>query len=129
MVVGLNSFNFNSCVLMVSEDLVLVENKFGLDYREVYQVIREFIYGIYVLNQIFSIFLEVLYDQGIWCNLFSGFNDIYIGLYCWNFYLELFCVFIFKGGVYLQIKRILLLELLNDFWEKLYLQNYQVFIF
>lgn len=83
---------------MVPEDPVLAENKLGLDYREVHQVIRELTYGIYVLNQTPSISLEALYDQGTWCNLPPGFNDTHIGLYCWNTYLELSCVFIFKGG-------------------------------
>ncbi|XP_065929233.1 ankyrin and armadillo repeat-containing protein isoform X4 [Magallana gigas] len=79
LIKGLNPLNSNSCVLMVPEDPVLAENKLGLDYREVHQVIRELTYGIYVLNQTPSISLEALYDQGTWCNLPPGFNDTHIG--------------------------------------------------
>ena len=84
MVVGLNPLNSNVCVLMVPEDPVLAENKIGLDYREVHQVIRELTNGIYVLNQTPSISLEALYDQGTWCNLPPGFNDTHIGMYIYG---------------------------------------------
>nr|XP_022304703.1 ankyrin and armadillo repeat-containing protein-like isoform X2 [Crassostrea virginica] len=79
LIKGLNPLNSNVCVLMVPEDPVLAENKIGLDYREVHQVIRELTNGIYVLNQTPSISLEALYDQGTWCNLPPGFNDTHIG--------------------------------------------------
>ena len=69
---------------MVPDDPVLAENKIGLDYREVHQVIRELTNGIYVLNQTPSISLEALYDQGTWCNLPPGFNDTHIGMYIYG---------------------------------------------
>ncbi|XP_068920648.1 ankyrin and armadillo repeat-containing protein [Petaurus breviceps papuanus] len=70
----LKNVGFSTAILLAPVDLDT-----NLDYREVHQIIRELSIGIYCLNQIPSISLEINYDQSSSCQLPSAYFDTRIG--------------------------------------------------
>lgn len=67
--------NSNSLVILIPEE----EGLKPLDYREIHQIIRELIYGIYVLNQSPRVNLEANCDQTSTIKLPPAYIDTRIG--------------------------------------------------
>uniref|UniRef100_G3WG25 Ankyrin and armadillo repeat containing n=1 Tax=Sarcophilus harrisii TaxID=9305 RepID=G3WG25_SARHA len=70
----LKNVGFSTAILLAP-----VDPNANLDYREVHQIIRELSVGIYCLNQIPSISLEINYDQSSFCQLPPAYFDTRIG--------------------------------------------------
>ncbi|XP_076094844.1 ankyrin and armadillo repeat-containing protein-like isoform X1 [Mytilus galloprovincialis] len=71
----LNPGNSSSCVILIPEE----EGLKPLDYREIHQIIRELMYGIYILNQSPKVNLEANYDQTSTIKLPPAYLDTRIG--------------------------------------------------
>lgn len=65
----------NHCILLLPENPSLPP----IDYRELHTIIRELIYGIYILHQTPQISLEANYDQSTTCQLPPAYEDTRIG--------------------------------------------------
>ncbi|KAL3832524.1 hypothetical protein ACJMK2_024159, partial [Sinanodonta woodiana] len=72
-----NVLSMDSCVILVPEEDDPANQP--LDYRELHQIIRELMYGIYILNQTPTISLEANFDQGTVCQLPPAYQDTRIG--------------------------------------------------
>nr|DBA20119.1 TPA: hypothetical protein GDO54_015849 [Pyxicephalus adspersus] len=59
--------------------LVPVDNDIPMDYREVHQILRELVYGIYCFHQVPSISLDANYDSSTSCQLPPAYYDTRVG--------------------------------------------------
>ncbi|KAK6172108.1 hypothetical protein SNE40_018060 [Patella caerulea] len=75
LISNVNPTNSNKSILLLPVD----ETVTPLDYREVHQIIRELINGIYVLNQTPTLSLEANFDQSTSCQLAPAYIDTKIG--------------------------------------------------
>ena len=67
--------NFNNCLLLIPEE----EGIEPLELREMHQIVRELVIGIYILNQTPSITLEANYDCSTSCQIPPAYFDTRIG--------------------------------------------------
>lgn len=67
--------NFNNCLLLIPEE----EGIEPLELREMHQIVRELVKGIYILNQTPSITLEANYDCSTSCQIPPAYFDTRIG--------------------------------------------------
>ena len=67
--------NFNNCLLLIPEE----EGIEPLELREMHQIVRELVIGIYILNQTPSITLEANYDCSTSCQIPPAYYDTRIG--------------------------------------------------
>ncbi|KAL9968183.1 hypothetical protein ACROYT_G026526 [Oculina patagonica] len=67
--------NFNNCLLLIPEE----EGIEPLELREMHQIVRELVIGIYILNQTPSITLESNYDCSTSCQIPPAYFDTRIG--------------------------------------------------
>ncbi|XP_074071608.1 ankyrin and armadillo repeat-containing protein isoform X2 [Macrotis lagotis] len=70
----LKNVGFSTAVVLAP-----VDPNANMDYREVHQIIRELSVGIYCLNQIPSLSLEINYDQSTSCQLPPAYFDTRVG--------------------------------------------------
>ena len=75
LISNINPKDSNSCVILIPEE----ENTQPLDYRELHQIVRELIMGIFVLNQTPTLSLEANFDQSTSCQLPPAYQDTRIG--------------------------------------------------
>ena len=69
------SNNFNNCLLLIPEE----EGIEPLELREMHQIVRELVIGIYILNQTPSITLEANYDCSTSCQIPPAYHDTRTG--------------------------------------------------
>lgn len=67
--------NFNNCLLLIPEEKGIEP----LELREMHQIVRELVTGIYILNQTPSIVLEANYDCSTSCQIPPAYYDTRIG--------------------------------------------------
>ena len=67
--------DFNNCLLLIPEE----EGIEPLELREMHQIVRELVIGIYILNQTPSISLEANYDCSTSCQIPPAYFDTRIG--------------------------------------------------
>ena len=67
--------NFNNCLLLIPEE----EGIDPLELREMHQIVRELVIGIFILNQTPSITLEANYDCSTSCQIPPAYHDTRIG--------------------------------------------------
>ena len=67
--------NFNNCLLLIPEE----EGIEPLELREMHEIVRELVTGIYILNQTPSITLEANYDCSTSCQIPPAYYDTRIG--------------------------------------------------
>lgn len=67
--------NFNNCLLLIPEEKGIEP----LELREMHQIVRELVTGIYILNQTPSIALEANYDCSTSCQIPPAYYDTRIG--------------------------------------------------
>ena len=75
LISDLNPLNSSSCIILIPEE----EGVKPLDYREIHQIIRELIYGIYILNQTPKVNMEANCDQTSTVKLPPAYLDTRIG--------------------------------------------------
>ncbi|XP_033103193.1 ankyrin and armadillo repeat-containing protein-like isoform X2 [Anneissia japonica] len=75
LVLSMQPFSQNNCVFAVPVDATAEP----WDFREIHQIVRELVIGIYGLNQVPSICLEANFDQGTACHIPPAYNDTRIG--------------------------------------------------
>ncbi|XP_033640039.1 ankyrin and armadillo repeat-containing protein-like isoform X1 [Asterias rubens] len=75
VIMSMQPFADNNCVLLLPYDSTIEP----LDYREIHQVLRELVVGIYGLNQVPSLSLEVNFDQATTCQLPPAYIDTHLG--------------------------------------------------
>ncbi|XP_071948397.1 ankyrin and armadillo repeat-containing protein-like [Antedon mediterranea] len=75
LIQSMKSFPQNNCVFAVPVD----ETVEPWDFREIHQIVRELVVGIYGLNQVPSVFLEANFDSGTACNMPPAYNDTRVG--------------------------------------------------
>ncbi|ESP02231.1 hypothetical protein LOTGIDRAFT_224972 [Lottia gigantea] len=75
LISNVNQANSDKCVLLMPVD----ETVTPFDYREIHQVMRELLYGIYVVNQTPTLSLETNNDQSTTCQLSPAYLDTKIG--------------------------------------------------
>lgn len=67
--------NFNNCLLLIPEE----EGIDPLELREMHEIVRELVIGIFILNQTPSITLEANYDCSTSCQIPPAYHDTRIG--------------------------------------------------
>ncbi|XP_038077595.1 ankyrin and armadillo repeat-containing protein-like isoform X2 [Patiria miniata] len=75
VIMSMQPFADNNCVLLLPYDPSIEP----LEYREIHQVLRELVVGIYGLNQAPSLSLEANYDQATACQLPPAYLDTHLG--------------------------------------------------
>lgn len=69
------SNNFNNCLILIPQE----EGIEPLELREMHQIVRELVMGIFVLNQTPSICLEANFDCSTSCQIPPAYNDTRVG--------------------------------------------------
>ncbi|XP_022079769.1 ankyrin and armadillo repeat-containing protein-like isoform X2 [Acanthaster planci] len=75
VIMSMQPFADNNCVLLFPYDPTVEP----LDYREIHQMLRELVVGIYGLNQVPSLSLEANFDQATTCQLPPAYLDTHLG--------------------------------------------------
>lgn len=75
LVMSMKPFPQDKCVIVFPVD----EAEESLDFREIHQVLRELVMGLYCLNQVPSITLETNYDQSTSCQIPPAYVDSKVG--------------------------------------------------
>ncbi|XP_077867464.1 LOW QUALITY PROTEIN: ankyrin and armadillo repeat-containing protein-like [Saccoglossus kowalevskii] len=75
LIASMKPVSENHCVFMLPERPDIQQ----LDFREIHQIVRELVIGIYCLNQIPCITLDANFDQSTSCQLPPAYNDTRVG--------------------------------------------------
>ncbi|XP_043927926.1 ankyrin and armadillo repeat-containing protein-like [Protopterus annectens] len=70
----LQNFSYSNLIILAP-----VETQITLDYKEVHQIVRDLVTGIYCMNQIPSIRLDANYDNSTLCQLPPAYYDTRVG--------------------------------------------------
>ncbi|PIK39875.1 hypothetical protein BSL78_23293 [Apostichopus japonicus] len=75
---GMKPFSKDKCVIVLPMADRSKEEE-NIDFREVHQILRELVMGLYCLNQVPSITLEANFDQSTSCQIPPAYTDTKVG--------------------------------------------------
>lgn len=78
LVMGMKPFSKDKCVIVLPMADRSKEEE-NIDFREVHQILRELVMGLYCLNQVPSITLEANFDQSTSCQIPPAYTDTKVG--------------------------------------------------